>query len=128
MVRPQILVVEDDAAMRDLVRDTLREGGYDVRVFDCGARALDALHEAVSRGQKVPSVLVSDLSMPGMSGLDTVRQLRAIGCEMYVFLMTAFGTSNLREEAYRLGVIEVFDKPFDLDSLVDAIRRLDTGP
>ena len=127
MQNHRILVVEDDPAMRRLLAETLREDGHQVQVVSSGLAAVDELHAAVNGGDRIPDVLVSDLRMPGYSGLDTVRRLRELGCEMYVFLMTAFGSDELRTEAYELGVLEVFDKPFDVSELLAAIRRLDVG-
>jgi DNA-binding response OmpR family regulator len=121
----RILVVEDDPAMRGLLAETLREDGHLVHAVSSGLAAVDELHAAVNGGDRIPDVLVSDLRMPGCSGLETVRRLRELGCEMYVFLMTAFGSEELRSEAYRLGVLEVFDKPFDISDLLAAIRQLD---
>lgn len=123
--RHRVLIVEDDSAMRRLLADALREAGHQVETVASGLAAIERLRGSVRDGQEMPDVLVSDMRMPGFTGLEMIRRLRELHFELSAFLMTAFGTTELRNEAYAIGVLEVFDKPFDLEELLTAIRRLD---
>ena len=123
-VHRRILVVEDDAALRASVGEALRGDGHDVETVANGAAAYERLRTSLVSGRRLPEVLVIDHHAGGASALDTMQLLRDIGCEMFVFVTTADADEATREEAYRLGVLEVFDEPLDLGELRGAIRKI----
>jgi DNA-binding response OmpR family regulator len=122
---PRILVAEDDADMRSLVVQALREDGYDVVALPDGGRLLVTLaHEIVEEnGAELADLLVSDVRMPTCSGMEILEQLRASHRRMPVILMTAFGDSPTHDHAEALGAL-LFDKPFDMDDLRTAVASL----
>ena len=68
--------------------------------------------------------MISDIKMPGLSGLDLLDTLRRSDWAMPVILITAFGDRETHDEAIRLGAVRVFDKPFELDDLVETALRI----
>lgn len=108
---PTIMVVEDDAATRRLYRFLLRNSGYDVIEAEDGIDALEklAVHDC--------DVLITDMNMPRMGGIELVRTLRQNRSQIYVIMVTAFGTPDTEKNALRTGVNEYLTKPFDFDEL-----------
>lgn len=122
---PRVLVAEDDADMRRLVREALLQDGYEVIAVSDGGRLLVTLaHEFVDDdGAELPDLLVSDVRMPVCTGIQILEQLRGARCRIPVILMTAFGDTATRDHARTLGAL-LFDKPFDLDDLRTAVASL----
>jgi CheY-like chemotaxis protein len=121
----RILVAEDDAEMRRLVADTLRDDGYDVVELADGGRLLVDIAtrlKAEAEGDAV-DLIVSDIRMPICTGLQILEVLREGRWRTPVILMTAFGDDATRKHAKRLMAV-LFDKPFDLDDLRTAITNL----
>ncbi|HLK40516.1 MAG TPA: response regulator [Polyangiaceae bacterium] len=124
-----VLVAEDDPEMRRLVVEALRKEGHHVMEVVDGRRLRLVVIEAFWRGATVSpiDVVVSDIRMPGCSGLDLLERLVAAGWRIPFVLMTAFGDEDTRRRAETLGAV-VFDKPLALESLCAAVRRMTSGP
>ena len=123
--RPCVVLAEDDREMRMLVATMLRRAGWDVVEAADGIDLLDCLAWVTdARDDGSNCVLVSDIRMPGMSGLDALERLRQIGWAGGIILITAFGDEATHTRASELGASMVLDKPFDLDALCDAIRQV----
>jgi DNA-binding response OmpR family regulator len=120
MSAARILVAEDDDAMRGLVVETLRKQGYSVLGVADGVNL--GLAVSGSTGDRF-DLLVSDIRLPGASGLAVLQSLRTAGRTLPVILMTAFGDEETRSRVARLDGI-LFDKPFNLLDLIAAVRRL----
>lgn len=121
----RIVLAEDDHEMRALLRDALRADGYEVTEAANGGQ-LRALLDAAITGQDQRSIdlIITDNRMPKCTGLDVLNLLRERDWATPVILITAFGTEEVHEEARRLGVAAVFDKPFRLHSLRAAVKVL----
>ncbi len=115
----RILVVEDDGEMRLLLAAILRLDGHLVVAARNGAQGLDWL-TLLCREREGPDLVITDLRMPGCSGLDVVRAARLLDGSLPVVLMTAFGDPTVHDAAYELGAVAVIDKPFD----GDLVRRV----
>ena len=117
----RILVVEDEKSMRDLLALTLRKEGYAVETVESGVRAKEVL-----AGNAQYDLIVTDISMPGMTGLELLRHVREAAPDTAVILMTAFGSKQTAIDALNQGASYYVEKPFDLDELRRAVRaRLD---
>ncbi|MFC4063983.1 response regulator transcription factor [Actinoplanes subglobosus] len=114
----RILVVEDDAAVRDSLARTLRFQGYQVDTAGDGLAALDV----VRAGE--PDAVVLDVSMPRMDGLETCRQLRAGGVVVPVLMLTARDSVGDRVAGLDAGADDYLVKPFALQELLARIRAL----
>lgn len=124
--RPRILVIEDDPEMRSLVTIELRSDGFEVvATSDCEEflEIVGTLAGEYGLGQDSVSLIVSDVRMPGLDGLDLVAALRCASWRTPVILMTAFGSEEAHQEAARLGAVMI-DKPFPLQRLGVIARRL----
>ena len=115
--RPRILVVDDEPSMREMLRIVLRRDGYDVLVAANGQQALDLLtHEPVE-------MLLSDIRMPDLSGVEVLRAAKEINRDIVAFMMTAFASTDTAVEAMRLGAVDYFTKPFNMDELRLKVRQ-----
>lgn len=108
--------------MRRLLVSTLRRSHCDVIEVRNGTQ----LSEQLTRTRRDPplDLIISDVRMPGRSGLDVLNTLRRIDRDTPVILITAFGDAETHAEAHRLGVLAVFNKPFDLDDLQTLVVSL----
>jgi DNA-binding response OmpR family regulator len=126
--RPQILLAEDDTEMNCLLAHFLRQDGYDVLQTNNGSQLLeyvDCLQNFVANEQFFNvDLVISDIRMPGLTGLNVLAELRKDDCTVPVILITAFGDAPTHAEAHRLGAVAVFDKPFDVDEFRMFVRQL----
>lgn len=120
----RVLIAEDDPAFRQLLASVLRADGFEVFEARNGAELLDWIDELVDGGTIAVDLVISDVQMPVVSGLDVLAALRRRARAMPVILITAFGDEHTHEEAQRLGAAAVFDKPFDLADLRTAALNL----
>jgi two-component system response regulator (stage 0 sporulation protein F) len=122
----RLLLAEDDAAFRELLRQSLMRAGYEVVAVADGTELLEQLAKSRSGdSQRAPfDVVVSDVRMPGWTGMNALATLRSRHQTPPVILITAFGDEPLHEQAKRAGAVAVFDKPFDIDDLHMLLDRL----
>ena len=118
----RILVVEDDDSMRQAVERLLNAAGYTTAVYS-SAEELLAVGPAIDDG-----CVISDLKLPGMSGLELLTELRKRGCQRPVILMTAHDSPTGRKDAEHRGVAVYLPKPFLGSELVTVVRRVLAAP
>jgi two-component system response regulator AtoC len=117
----RILVADDDAAIRGVLRDFLQDEGYDVIEAENGPEVIGALN---GNEDARPQLVMMDVRMPELSGLEVLRDARKSRNEQLpVIIMTAFGTSNIAIEAMQLGAYDYITKPFDLDDVLLTVQR-----
>lgn len=112
----RVLVAEDDLEMRRLIADALVRDGAEVSEAPSGLALFDLLRRMGLDGT-LPDLLISDIRMPGLTGLQVLAMMRERGWTMPVILITAFGDEETHNEAAHNGATAVFDKPFDVDDL-----------
>ncbi|HEY5656641.1 MAG TPA: sigma-54 dependent transcriptional regulator [Myxococcota bacterium] len=112
-----LMIVDDDAAMRQMLDSLFREQGFAVRDACTAAEALDMASE-----MEFDAVL-SDIKMPGKSGIELVGELRQIRPDTPVVLMTAFGSIDSAVEAMRVGAFDYVTKPFEPEAVLLTIER-----
>lgn len=121
--QPLVLLAEDDELMRELVCARLTREGMRVVEVEDGFELRDYLDLCRPGGDVAsPDVVVSDINMPGETGPEALERSHFLNAP--VVLISACGSKELRRWAARLGVAAIFEKPFDLDLLVLAIRHL----
>src|SRR5207249_2140105 len=115
--KPKILLIEDDAGIVGGLKKELQVEGYEVAVAGRGDTGL-----AQAKAQPF-DVVITDLKMPGLSGLELVEQLHASKPKLPIILMTAFGTTETAIEATKLGAYDYLLKPFDMAQLLDLVAK-----
>ncbi|MBR0900671.1 response regulator [Bradyrhizobium tropiciagri] len=115
--RRTILVIDDDSAMRDSLAFLLDVNGFSVATFETATDFLDRF------ARHAVDCVISDIRMPGMSGLELVRKLKADAIACPVILMTGHGDVALAVEAMKAGAIDFIEKPFEDETLLRAIRE-----
>lgn len=117
MSQAKIMIVEDDAGLREALVDTLLLGGYDVVEADCGEQAL------IKLGDQLVDLVVSDIQMGDMSGLTLLKNIKHRHANMPVLLMTAYATINDAVQAMRDGATDYLSKPFAPEVLLNLVGR-----
>jgi two-component system response regulator MprA len=115
---PRVLVVDDDRAVRESLRRSLEFNGYDVHLAGDGAEALAGI------GAVAPDVVVMDVMMPKLDGLETTRALRTAGNDVPILVLTARDAVGDRVEGLDAGADDYLTKPFALDELLARLRAL----
>ncbi len=113
----RVWVIDDDRSIRWVLEKTLQKAEMDVACFDSAEKVLKALD------REQPDVVVSDIRMPGMDGLELLNLINARFPELPVIIMTAHSDLESAVSAYHGGAFEYLPKPFDVDEAVDQIRR-----
>jgi DNA-binding NtrC family response regulator len=114
-MKPKILLIEDDAGTAASLRKVLQDEGYEVDVATRGDTGLAQAREGSY------CVVITDLRLPGLGGLDLVAQLHAAKPKQPILLMTAHGTTETAIEATKLGAYDYLLKPFEADELFDLL-------
>jgi two-component system nitrogen regulation response regulator GlnG len=112
-----VWVVDDDASIRWVLERALRQGGMNTTAFDEADSVLAALR------REEPDVLVTDIRMPGRSGLDLLEEIRSKRPRLPVIVMTAHSDLESAVAAYQGGAFEYLPKPFDIDQAIELVRR-----
>ncbi len=116
--RPRVLVVDDDRAVRDSLRRSLEFNGYDVSLAEDGAQALAGI------GASNPDVVIMDVMMPRLDGVETTKALRSAGNDVPVLVLTARDAVGDRVEGLDAGADDYLTKPFALQELLARLRAL----
>jgi DNA-binding NtrC family response regulator len=122
MPNTKILVVDDEAALRTMLAANLELEGYTIIEAENAERALEVA------ARERPDLVLTDIRMPGMSGVELFRKLRERGLKMPVVLMTAFALEELVQGALEDGAFAVLPKPFDVDHAVRTVRSAASQP
>jgi len=113
----KILLIDDDPGIRDSLQRLLRGEGHEVVIERRG-------DDGLARATREPfNIVLTDLKMPGLNGLDLVRQLHAAQPRLPIILVTAFGTTQTAIEATKFGAYDYLLKPFEIPQLLELIRR-----
>ena len=118
-----IWIVDDDQSIRFVLEKALLREDLPTRSFTNTREVLAALEQAADDDQLAPQVLVSDIRMPGGSGLDLLDKIKALHPGLPVIIMTAFSDLDSAVSAFQGGAFEYLPKPFDLPRAVELIRR-----
>ncbi len=117
---PRILVIDDDADVRGSLSKILTRAGYEVVVAADGAAGIELQHKAPA------DVIITDIFMPGLDGLQTIRQLKKEGSGVRIIAVSGgdrTGTVDLKEHARLMGAFNVLAKPFEMDDVLAAVKE-----
>jgi DNA-binding NtrC family response regulator len=111
-----ILIVDDDDQLRASFAKLLKEEGYNIQTAPTGEAGVEAVK------QNVPDLLIMDVRLPRMNGLEALGEIRKIDSTLPVIIMTAFGTTDTAIEATKLGAFDYILKPFDIPAVLKLIE------
>lgn len=111
----RILIVDDEDSVREVLSEYFTEQGYSVAMADAGETALALVQE------RAPDLVLLDVRMPGIDGVETLRRMRAIAPEVSVIMVTANEDVDLARETLKLGALDYVAKPFDFVYLERAV-------
>jgi two-component system, NtrC family, response regulator AtoC len=116
----RILIADDDAAIREMLRVFLEDEGFDVEETECSSDVVATFTELANP----PELVLMDVRMPDKSGIEVLREVsESVDGQLPFIIMTAYGTSNVAIEAMQLGAYDYITKPFDLEDVLLNIRR-----
>ena len=116
-MKPKILVVDDEASIREFLEIMLKRDNYEVKTADNGQKALKLIE------QEQFDVVITDLQMPKVSGLELLKKIKERGDETAVLVITAFGSTESAVEAMRLGAFDYITKPFKIDEIKTRLKN-----
>jgi len=111
-----VAIVDDDDSVRSTLQELLRAAGFSSLAFESAEAFLG------SGQQQETACLITDIRMPGMSGLELQAQLNADHCRIPTIFITAHGDAKMRMQAMRAGAVEFLAKPFDDEALLESVR------
>ncbi|MGD0835649.1 MAG: HD domain-containing phosphohydrolase [Polyangia bacterium] len=114
---PRILVVDDERVIREILSDFLGLEGYVVRTVEDGEQALEELQK------RSYNLVISDLKMPKMNGLDLIGKITEAGIPVLIVIMTGFGTVETAIEAMKHGAYDYIQKPFKVEEVIHIVKR-----
>jgi DNA-binding NtrC family response regulator len=112
-----VLIVDDDDQLRTSFAKLLTEEGYNIQTAPTGEAGVEAVKH------QVPDLLIMDVRLPGMNGLEAFGEIRKIDSTLPVVIMTAFGTTDTAIEATKLGAFDYILKPFDIPAVLKLIEQ-----
>jgi two-component system response regulator (stage 0 sporulation protein F) len=117
MEKKKVLVVDDQYGIRVLLYEVFGKEGYDTFQAANGKQALEIVVN------ESPDMVILDMKIPGMDGLEILKEIKKINKDIKVIMMTAYGELDMIKEATDLGAITHFTKPFDIDELRLAVNK-----
>ncbi|OGO70501.1 MAG: two-component system response regulator [Chloroflexi bacterium RIFCSPLOWO2_02_FULL_71_16] len=118
MAQKTVLVADDDAAIRSLLRQVLQDEGYVVQEAATGVEVVDKVKE------NGPDLVIMDVRMPELDGIEALSRVKATSPKTSVLIMTAFGSSNAAIRAMELGAFDYVTKPFELDKINYTVSKV----
>lgn len=116
-MQTRILIVDDELSMREFLSILLDREGYQTEQVDCAESALNSIDSVFY------DLIISDVNMPGLSGLDLLKRIKKVSPETAVLLVTAFSTSEQAVEAMKLGAYDYIAKPFKVEEIKVLVKN-----
>ncbi|GLI05030.1 response regulator [Paenibacillus tyrfis] len=116
-MKKKLLIVDDENGIRILLMEVFSSEGYETYQASNGKLALEIVRNVS------PDLVLLDMKIPGMDGLDILKHIKSIDASIKVIMMTAYGELDMIKEATDLGAIMHFTKPFDIDELRQAVNQ-----
>src|SRR6185295_5236345 len=117
MAQKSILVADDDASIRSLLRQLLTDEGYSITEAATGTEVVSQVSESS------PDLVIMDVRMPELDGIEALPKVKQASPKTSVLIMTAFGSSNAAIKAMELGAFDYITKPFELDKISHTVKR-----
>ena len=117
--KKNILVVNDEKGIRQILGDMLKDRGYNIFTVEDGYKAIEKVKEISF------AITFLDVRMPGIDGVQTLKEIKKISPDMRVVMMTGYPDKNLEKEAIKQGAYTVIYKPFDMKQVIAIVEKLD---
>ena len=117
MAQEKILLVDDEAEFTSVLAERMEARGLQVDIAHSGEEALDKVRE------KTYDAIILDMLMPGMDGIETLKELRKINPDLQIILLTGYATVEKSVEAVKLGAMDFMEKPADFKKLLEKITE-----
>ena len=122
-MKKRILIADDETALLHTMAFTLKRKGFDVEIVEDGESAFKMIMKAYQKNTFY-DLIITDIQMPGMSGLELVQKIRQAGIYTQVLAITGFGTMNMVVDLMRAGFKDYLDKPFTMNEFIERIIKL----
>ena len=124
--QPQILVADDNDSTKWALEQLLESSGYEVIAVSDGSELLYELEPVIleEADSRPPDLIITDVRMPGINVFNIVEQLREIGFDTPVIIVTGYGSDRVRHRTHQLGRAVYFEKPVDIDRLEESVAAL----
>jgi len=113
----KILIVDDQFGIRILLNEIFQKAGYKTFQAANGAQALAVV------SKERPELVILDMKIPGMDGLEILKRIKKDYEDTKVIIMTAYGELDMIQEAMDVGAVTYFSKPFDIDELMETVKK-----
>lgn len=117
MTKIKILLIDDETEFTSALAERLELRGYETRAADNGVAGIEIVQNEAF------DIAILDLMMPGVGGLDVLRQLKVLGLTLPVILLTGHGSTREGMEGMRMGAVDYLMKPIDINDLLDKINE-----
>ena len=114
----KVLIIDDERPIRETLEMFLREKGYEVVTSEDGEGGLKAVQ------RERPDIVILDIRLPGMNGLEVLRRIKEAGEDIHVIMITAYHDAETTRQAMKLGAYKYIHKPLDADEFEGAIERV----
>lgn len=118
----KILIIDDEPELLKSLTITFEASGYEVQTAPDGLNGIERLRE------DRPDLVILDIMMPGLSGLDTLKEIKTINASIPVIMLTAYGTPKSAIESLKLGAYDHLSKPFNPETLLEMIKKALLSP
>lgn len=115
--KSRILIIDDEQILRNLLKEVLKEKGFVVNTAPDGFKGIK------SNDFNNPDLIILDLKMPGMDGIETLKNIRKTDKDVLVIILTGYGSAQTIRDAQELDVYEYISKPFKNDVMVNVIKE-----
>jgi len=122
-LKKRILIADDEAALLHTMAFTLKRKGYEVETAIDGESAYKKIMEKYFN-DKLYDLLITDIQMPGLSGLELVKKIRQTGIKTPILAITGFGNKKISAELLRAGCEDYLDKPFSMNEFINHISKI----
>ena len=122
-MKNKILIADDEAALLSTMAFTLKRKGYETYTFIEGRSAYEEIINSF-QNNKLYDLIITDIQMPGLSGMELTRKIREAGIETPVLAISGFGNKKMLDNLTKLGCNDYLDKPFHMNEFLDRISKL----
>lgn len=117
ILKHKVLIVDDQFGIRTLLNEVLQKEGYEIYQAANGLQALQVMK------QHAPDLVLLDIKIPGMDGLEILKKMKETNPDIRVIIMTAYGELDMIEKTKKLGALAHFSKPFDIEEIRNAVKQ-----